>query len=72
MNESDVTLGEAVARGSEGEVWKGELRGHGLYLQRPATIVTYLCIGTVAIKMATGVASTFDAIRDPVVTQNCY
>ena len=31
MNENDITLDVAVAEGSEGEVWKGELRGHGLY-----------------------------------------
>ena len=28
--------------------------------------MTYLCVGTVAIKVATGIGSTFDAIHDPV------
>ena len=29
VNETDVQLGEKVAQGSEGEVWKGHLRQHG-------------------------------------------
>ena len=55
-----------LAHGSEGGVWKGELRGHGLHLQCLTAIGTHLCTGTVAIKMATGIGSTFDAIHDPV------
>ena len=65
INESDITLGEEVARGSEGQVWRGELRGHGSW-QYLVTIGTCLYAGTVAIKIATGIGSTFDALHDPV------
>ena len=71
INESDITLDEEVGRGSEGEVWKGELRGHGVFCNNASYLLvtiatTYLYAGTVAIKMATGASTTFDALHDPV------
>ena len=67
LNERDITLGEKVAKGSEGEVWKGELRGHGLCVNAWSHVCQpRFVVGTVAIKIAIGIGSTFDAIHDPV------
>ena len=39
VNESDVTLEQSIAKGSEGEVWRGQLRGHGLASSRLSWMV---------------------------------
>ena len=44
MNESDIKLGEEVAKGSEGEVWRGQLQGHGMHADGLAPLQTGNCL----------------------------
>jgi hypothetical protein len=44
VNENDVTLDLEVATGSEGEVWRGQLRGHGMHADGLAPLQTGNCL----------------------------